>query len=154
MRLQRGHAAPPVAGGTAKARVRAPLGHPCRKAWATAHSPNFKGSLKEAITAGATVKVVLKLGAITILTEEHNFCDDAACPIDAGDSAEIFIRQTVPADAPTGKFAMVTTLTKSDGSLISCITMPVLLISKILVSQPDQKLSRQLRAPFLTPGIP
>ena len=87
-----------------------------------------KGALKAPITEGATYKVVLKLGAVTIFTESHNLCENTACPIAAGDDVTLTVSQGVPAAAPAGKFTMQTTVSAADGSIISCITGPVQLV--------------------------
>ena len=86
------------------------------------------GALKAPITDGATYKVVLKLGAVTIFTESHSFCEHAACPVAAGDQVTLTVSQDVPAAAPAGKFTMQTTVFDAAGSVISCITGPVQLV--------------------------
>jgi hypothetical protein len=88
------------------------------------------GALAAPINPGATYKVVLKLGPVTVFTETHDFCagSKVPCPIAATPEALISVSQAVPANAPAGNFNMQITVTNADGSAVSCLSGPVRLV--------------------------
>lgn len=88
------------------------------------------GALGADIADGATYKVQLRLGAVPVFNEAHNFCENSAapCPLKAGDEASVTVTQQVPPNAPAGLFNMVVNVANADGTEVSCIQGKIKLI--------------------------
>lgn len=88
------------------------------------------GELGQDISDGASYKVQLRLGAVPVFNEAHNFCENSVtpCPLKAGTEATVTVTQQVPANAPAGIFNMFINVANGDGSEVSCIQGKIKLV--------------------------
>ncbi|CAO3621954.1 unnamed protein product [Cunninghamella echinulata] len=84
------------------------------------------GELKATIADGATIKVAVNAGILTVWQKTYDLCDEAAklgqnCPIAPGPQ-QFSVTDTVPSILPPGTYTLKAIATTVTGQSITCIT--------------------------------
>ncbi|KAK5583093.1 hypothetical protein RB653_004683 [Dictyostelium firmibasis] len=84
------------------------------------------GDLDETVTGG-TVSVKVKYGFITLINKSEGICssqDPLSCPIAAGPYSKT-ITETIPADAPSGKYTGNVVIVDQNNAEIACVDVDI-----------------------------